>query len=732
MGRQQSIQKKGPEPDQSGSSFAEREPSTERAPGSDILGLQQTIGNRAVAHLLGSRRVQPKLRVGPPGDAYEQEADRMAEAVARGGTGSEPPSLSAPRGGVQRMCAECAEEEEKELRRKPADTAAIPAGSEFSAADMPEGGAPLGQPVRSLMEPLFHSDFGGVRIHTGDRAAAAADKVRARAFTLGEEIVFGPGEYRPDTVAGRSLLAHELTHVVQQTGSASSAAGTVQRAVQEEAPVAEGPAPTPSAEAAPAAAGEERAAATQAYVVEDSVAEALPGQMRKSEFLDILQTSVCAAADESMAGTGQTSADCPWIDYWFGYYAGQDAEHVEGAIRKFAPEAAGAKAAGEYIGIVTARVRRSVDSWAKTGEMPDLPEGATADLPDMSAEGGIAFKARSGGSRSAGSPVAIRAQLGRGRPLESAVRSRMETAFGVGFSGVRLHTGAPAAALSRNLNARAFTVGAHVAFGEGEYQPGTPAGDALIAHELAHVVQQNGQPAGSHSRGDGVSGALEQDADTAAVGAVASLWGGARNALGSFAANAVPRLRSGLRLQRCKGDKTQGAGWSVADLKAMLDKCDGGLGIWDKAKKANGNKDPSINVEAGGGFVDAVNNKITLDETLDKCNAVQQLIQELSNLSRMADFHTLDNSAKAGDVSRDDYIRRTELIEYETGVKNDLIAFDACKDKWPCPTARKEWARGKEFDDYFQNYLLPEHKEGYGKWWDDNCKAAYDAKHAAH
>jgi hypothetical protein len=72
---------------------------------------------------------------------------------------------------------------------------------------------------------------------------------------------------------------------------------------------------------------------------------------------------------------------------------------------------------------------------------------------------------------------------------------------------------------------------------------------------------------------------------------------------------------------------------------------------------------------------------------LDKCNAVQQLIQELSNFSRVTDIRNLNSTALSGDLSRDDYIKKKELIEYETGVKNDLITFDACKDKWPCMIA---------------------------------------------
>jgi hypothetical protein len=69
----------------------------------------------------------------------------------------------------------------------------------------------------------------------------------------------------------------------------------------------------------------------------------------------------------------------------------------------------------------------------------------------------------------------------------------MEGAFGRSFTGVAVHTDGRAARLLSNLNARAFTVGEHVAFGGGEYRPVTMIGDALIAHELAQVVQQRNE-----------------------------------------------------------------------------------------------------------------------------------------------------------------------------------------------------------------------------------------------
>ncbi|MCW5854209.1 MAG: DUF4157 domain-containing protein [Anaerolineae bacterium] len=151
-------------------------------------------------------------------------------------------------------------------------------------------------------------------------------------------------------------------------------------------------------------------------------------------------------------------------------------------------------------------------------------------------------------------PVVVQSQLGRGQPLDTQVKSTMEEAFGQDFSQVQTHTDAPAARLSTGLNARAFAVGNHVAFADGEYQPGTPTGDALIAHELAHVTQQQGatgHQAGVMKKGEGESSAAEADADRSAIGVVASIWGKAKGAVSSLGQSAVPSLKTGLGLQRC-------------------------------------------------------------------------------------------------------------------------------------------------------------------------------------
>ena len=141
--------------------------------------------------------------------------------------GSGPASSRAPVA-VQRTCAEC----EEELRRQPMERGqtAFPRGTEgpgptpevtphlhAQVTRLQTGGRPLPASLRAFFEPRFGCDFSGVRIHTDAEAAASARSVRALAYTLGGDISFGPGQYAPASARGRKLLAHELTHVVQQS-----------------------------------------------------------------------------------------------------------------------------------------------------------------------------------------------------------------------------------------------------------------------------------------------------------------------------------------------------------------------------------------------------------------------------------------------------------------------------------------------------------------------------------
>lgn len=200
------------------------------APMHPLLQVQLTIGNQALQRLLSSEVIQAQLTIGQPGDTYEQEAERVAEAVMR------MPEPQAPQGtGIsgqarrvrhQRMWPKCEEEshpqpdrnKEKVLQadETPCRTANVTPKIDEHINATWGAGQPLPKSVREFFEPRFGHDFRQVRVHTDAKAAESARAVNALAYTVGQNVVFGAGRYAPDTRAGRRLLAHELTHVLQQ------------------------------------------------------------------------------------------------------------------------------------------------------------------------------------------------------------------------------------------------------------------------------------------------------------------------------------------------------------------------------------------------------------------------------------------------------------------------------------------------------------------------------------
>jgi hypothetical protein len=110
------------------------------------------------------------------------------------------------------------EEETVQTQRASDQSPAVTPSFEASLSVIKDSGQPLSDNVRSFFEPRFGHDFSNVRVHYDDQAVESARAVNARAFTLGPDVVFGAGQYMPGTAAGRKLLAHELTHVVQQNG----------------------------------------------------------------------------------------------------------------------------------------------------------------------------------------------------------------------------------------------------------------------------------------------------------------------------------------------------------------------------------------------------------------------------------------------------------------------------------------------------------------------------------
>ncbi|MEE8392171.1 MAG: DUF4157 domain-containing protein [Anaerolineae bacterium] len=208
----------------------------------DILSLQHTYGNRAVTRL-----VQAKLRVGLVGDHYEQEADRVADQVM-----SMPAPTSDARsaeGGGRSTVQRQVLEEEEEVQMKPLAASITPvvqrqempeeeellqgkslvqrrADGGFEASDdiarriagRKGSGSPLPDNLQAEMESRFGTDFSAVRVHTDSEAGKLSKDLRARAFTHGTDIYLEAGQYDPGSSDGKRLLAHELTHVVQQTG----------------------------------------------------------------------------------------------------------------------------------------------------------------------------------------------------------------------------------------------------------------------------------------------------------------------------------------------------------------------------------------------------------------------------------------------------------------------------------------------------------------------------------
>ena len=234
-----------------------------------VSRLQSALGNRGMQRLLQSGAIQPKLTVGPVDDEHEREADRVAEEVVRMPSSSGSIQTRRAPQAIQRACTKCQEEsqtpcpecEEKRHRAGEArgDEGNIvqatsnggdlrePSAAAMSVIAATKGrGHPLPASARRRFESSFGYDFGDVRIHTDPRSANVASELNALAFATGSDIYFASERFQPGTPHGDRLLAHELTHTIQQTGGrplapdgnasdtstiAATATGTISRKV---------------------------------------------------------------------------------------------------------------------------------------------------------------------------------------------------------------------------------------------------------------------------------------------------------------------------------------------------------------------------------------------------------------------------------------------------------------------------------------------------------------------
>jgi len=161
--------------------------------------------------------IQTKLKISEPGDKYEQEADRIADEVMR-----------MPEPSVQRQ-VELEEKEEELVQRKKNSESITSLKEEQEESEAPpivhevlnSPGQSLDPDTLAFMESRFGHDFSQVRLHTDAKAAESAQSVNARAYTVGQDVVFGERRYAPGKREGRRLIAHELAHTVQQSRTAT-------------------------------------------------------------------------------------------------------------------------------------------------------------------------------------------------------------------------------------------------------------------------------------------------------------------------------------------------------------------------------------------------------------------------------------------------------------------------------------------------------------------------------
>lgn len=211
---------------------------TQRSPGKTAPGSSSGATQASAVKALLNRSakgpaLQTKMQLGQPNDRYEKEADQVAQRV----TADSPQAVNISAldtAAIQRMPEGTAStyEEDEELLQASADgpVGDISNNIERDITASRGGGEPLQASTRGLLEPRFGTRFTDTRIHDSPSAHRLASGLGARAFTTGKDVFFGPGEYQPHTTAGRQLLAHELTHVVQQRrGSAALQHKRIQR-----------------------------------------------------------------------------------------------------------------------------------------------------------------------------------------------------------------------------------------------------------------------------------------------------------------------------------------------------------------------------------------------------------------------------------------------------------------------------------------------------------------------
>lgn len=308
-------------------------------------------------------------------------------------------------------------------------------------------------------------------------------------------------------------------------------------------PSSEPPAGQPTAVPAAASRGGSTEPEAGAAIVEDGVpVEA--GQVAKGEFLDHLRAELMTMVESETRGTVWEGRGCPWIDHHVERYRRRPVADARDTLRRYIGSDPRIATTEQLRAAVTRRARDSLREWLATGRTPTVPGGtdtsATTDSIPTGEPGSPLLRWPTPGA----GPISVDAvrtanRLGPGEPLPSDVARRFAPELGPGLGAVRVHRGSLGAAAAGAAQAHAFALGPHVAFGPDRFAPGTPAGDALIAHELAHAT--------ALGEGGTVDDA-EHVADGVAASAVERLWAGSTTTSSSFRPRAP---RGGLAIRRC-------------------------------------------------------------------------------------------------------------------------------------------------------------------------------------
>lgn len=278
---------------------------------------------------------------------------------------------------------------------------------------------------------------------------------------------------------------------------------------------------------------------TLSPILVDNDAEVASGQITRRSFLEKVHATVVSVGDERLARVGRSTQDCPYIQHWLARCETYSAPALEQLVHLVARPRT--RSVDGYLDAIAATAAERVDGWI-AGERPDSPESFEHAVSQLDIAEPVQLKQDStlpkGDSRL---PTRTIGRLGPGQAFTGAARQQMESGFGASFGDVRIHTDSAAGRVARERGALAVTVGRHVVFAPGRYQLDTLDGQALLAHELAHTIQQrSGGTVGASAEKD-----YEEDADSAAAHVVGRSLGLAPSG------SARPRRWGGLALRSC-------------------------------------------------------------------------------------------------------------------------------------------------------------------------------------